>query len=90
MGRELRGPSTTTNEAFASAAVKREGGEQDEWCGEEEDRHLGDRAGGDAWAVGLRERPTICAYVERTRSIIKIYSVLEAILIDVDVTHYLT
>jgi hypothetical protein len=50
---------------------------------------MGGRAGGDAWtwAVGLRERPTICAHVGRKmRSIIKIYLVLEAILIDMDVT----
>ena len=77
VGRELRGASTTANEASASTAAergtpwrKREGGE---WCGEEEDRRVGGKAGGAAWAwtVGLRERSAICARVGRKmRSII--------------------
>jgi hypothetical protein len=58
VGRELRGASTTADEASTSTAMEREGhregreraekergGEWDEWCREQEDRHVGGRAG---------------------------------------------
>ena len=57
--RELRGASTTANEASVSAAAKkyselqqrkREGMNRMNGVGEEEDRHVGGRTCGDVWA----------------------------------------